>query len=84
MVIYIRTIVGLLPSSHKLASWGGTDGLNIVVFQFHPFASQLVQYGCVDLWAMVPDIIEALVIHHYENNMWGNSARSENLSLRSV
>lgn len=44
-----KTILGLLPSSHKLAACGGTDGLNVVVFQFHPFASQLVQHGCVDL-----------------------------------
>lgn len=62
-------VVANLLSSDQLASGWRTHGLDIVVLQFDPFGSQLVQRGRPDLGPVVPHVPEPLIVGQNEDDV---------------
>lgn len=71
-----------LPASDELTAWGGTDGLDVVVLQLHSICSQFVQYWCLDIRAVIANIVESLIIRHDENDV--RRSWDRRLSSRSL
>lgn len=58
-----------LPASDELTPRRGTDGLNVIILQLHSVCSEFIQHRCPDVRAVVPDVVEPLVICHDEDYM---------------
>lgn len=60
---------GGLPAGDQLAAGRRADGLDVVVLQLHTLGCQPVQGGRLDVRAVVPDVVVALVISQDEDDV---------------
>lgn len=70
----------LSPACHELTPRGCAGRLDVVVLELHSLCRELIQHRCTDIFAVIADVIEALVIRHDEDNVWGSIRRTSRFS----